>query len=32
MKLKDINHVGIVGTGMIGTSLAVLLTGHGYHR
>ena len=30
MKLKDINHVGIVGTGMIGTSLAVLLTGHGY--
>lgn len=30
MKLNGINHVGIVGTGMIGTSLAVLLTGHGY--
>ena len=30
MKLNEINHVGVVGTGMIGTSLAVLLTGHGY--
>lgn len=30
MKLDGINHVGVVGTGMIGTSLAVLLTGHGY--
>lgn len=30
MKLDGINHIGVVGTGMIGTSLAVLLTGHGY--
>lgn len=30
MKIKDVAHVGVIGTGMIGTSLAVLLTGHGY--
>lgn len=30
MKIKEIEHVGVIGTGMIGTSLAVLLTGHGY--
>ena len=30
MKINGINHVAVIGTGMIGTSLAVLLTGHGY--
>lgn len=30
MKLDHIHHVGIIGTGMIGTSAAVLMTGHGY--
>lgn len=30
MKLKGINHVAIVGTGMIGSSQAALFTGHGY--
>lgn len=30
MKLDHVNHIGIIGTGMIGTSLAVLTTGHGY--
>ena len=30
MKLNGIDHVGVIGTGMIGTSLGVLLTGHGY--
>ena len=30
MKANDVRRVGIIGTGMIGTSLAVLLTGHGY--
>lgn len=30
MKLDSINHIGILGTGMIGSSLAVLFTGNGY--
>ncbi len=30
MKLDRVRHVGIIGTGMIGTSAAVLMTGHGY--
>lgn len=30
MKLKDINHIAIIGTGMIGASMAVLFTGNGY--
>lgn len=30
MKLKNINHIAIVGTGMIGASMAVLFTGNGY--
>lgn len=30
MKLDNVNKIAIVGTGMIGTSLAVLFTGHGY--
>lgn len=30
MKVNDIQQVAVIGTGMIGTSLAVLLTGHGY--
>lgn len=30
MKLQDVNHIAIIGTGMIATSLAVLTTGHGY--
>ena len=30
MKLDTVQHIGIVGTGMIATSLAVLTTGHGY--
>ncbi len=30
MKLDNVKHIGIIGTGMIGTSLAVLTTGHGY--
>ncbi|MBM4761209.1 3-hydroxyacyl-CoA dehydrogenase family protein [Bacillus sp. B15-48] len=30
MKLDHINEIGIIGTGMVGTSLAVLFTGHGY--
>ncbi len=30
MKLNDIKHIGIIGTGMIGASLAVLFTGNGY--
>jgi 3-hydroxybutyryl-CoA dehydrogenase len=30
MKMDEMNHIGIIGTGMIGTSMAVLTTGHGY--
>lgn len=30
MRLESVNHIGIVGAGMIGDSLAVLTTGHGY--
>lgn len=30
MKLESINHVAVIGTGMIGASLAVLFTGNGY--
>jgi 3-hydroxybutyryl-CoA dehydrogenase len=30
MKLDSVKHIGIVGLGMIGGSLAVLTTGHGY--
>ena len=30
MKLDDVGHIGIIGTGMIATSMAVLTTGHGY--
>lgn len=30
MKLNDVDHIGVIGTGMMGTSLAVLTTGHGY--
>jgi 3-hydroxybutyryl-CoA dehydrogenase len=30
MKLEYIDHIGIVGTGMIGASMAVLFTGNGY--
>ena len=30
MKLDGIKHIGIIGTGMIGASLAVLFTGNGY--
>jgi 3-hydroxybutyryl-CoA dehydrogenase len=30
MKMDDVHHIGIIGTGMMGTSLAVLTTGHGY--
>ena len=30
MKLETINHVAIIGTGMIGASMAVLFTGNGY--
>ncbi len=30
MKLDNVKHIGIVGLGMIGDSLAVLTTGHGY--
>ncbi len=29
MKLNNINHIGIIGLGMIGDSLSVLTTGHG---
>lgn len=31
MKLENIKKIGIIGTGMIGASLAVLFTGNGYH-
>ena len=30
MKLDNVKHIGIIGLGMIGDSLAVLTTGHGY--
>lgn len=30
MKLQDVKHVAIIGTGMIGASLAVLFTGNSY--
>ena len=30
MRLDNVKHIGIIGTGMIGTSLAVLTTGYGY--
>ena len=30
MKLQNINHIGIIGTGMIGASMALLFTGNGY--
>ncbi len=30
MKLSNINHIGIIGTGMIGASMALLFTGNGY--
>ncbi len=30
MKLESINHVAIIGTGMIGASMAALFTGNGY--
>jgi 3-hydroxybutyryl-CoA dehydrogenase len=30
VKMNNVNHIGIVGTGMIATSMAVLTTGHGY--
>ncbi|WP_213951001.1 3-hydroxyacyl-CoA dehydrogenase family protein [Tepidanaerobacter syntrophicus] len=30
MKLNSVNHVAIIGTGMIGSSLAVLFTGNSY--
>jgi 3-hydroxybutyryl-CoA dehydrogenase len=30
MKLDSVNHIGVIGAGMIGDSLAVLGTGHGY--
>jgi 3-hydroxybutyryl-CoA dehydrogenase len=30
MGMENVSHIGIIGTGMIATSLAVLTTGHGY--
>jgi len=30
MKIENINHVAIIGTGMIGASMAALFTGNGY--
>ena len=30
MKLNHVRHIGIIGMGMIGDSMAVLTTGHGY--
>lgn len=30
MKLENVNHIAIIGTGMIGASMAVLFTGNGY--
>ena len=30
MKLNDVNHVAIIGTGMIGASMATMFTGNGY--
>ena len=30
MKMDSIKHIGIIGTGMMASSMAVLTTGHGY--
>lgn len=30
MKLNNVNHIGIIGAGMMAASMAVLATGHGY--
>lgn len=30
MKLENVKQIAVIGTGMIGTSMAVLFTGHGY--
>lgn len=30
MKMDNVKHIGIIGTGMMATSMAVLTTGHGY--
>jgi 3-hydroxybutyryl-CoA dehydrogenase len=30
MKLDNVKHIGIIGTGMMASSIAVLTTGHGY--
>jgi 3-hydroxybutyryl-CoA dehydrogenase len=30
MRLDNVTHIGVIGTGMIATSMAVLTTGHGY--
>lgn len=30
MKMDDVKHIGIIGTGMMASSMAVLTTGHGY--
>ena len=30
MKMENVKHIGLIGTGMMATSLAVLTTGHGY--
>jgi 3-hydroxybutyryl-CoA dehydrogenase len=30
MKMENVRHIGIVGSGMMGSSMAVLTTGHGY--
>ena len=31
MKLEDVDQIAIIGTGMIGASLATMFTGNGYH-
>ena len=30
MKMDSVKHIGIIGTGMMASSMAVLTTGHGY--
>ena len=30
MKVDNVKHIGIIGTGMMASSMAVLTTGHGY--
>ena len=30
MKMDNVKHIGIIGTGMMASSMAVLTTGHGY--